>query len=115
VSGGSGRPDLDHLASARRLGRVLLTCDEGFLDERNALLTRNPALIVFDFGSGTPDEIVAAFRCFDAMPGAPSPHNWGKIDARPDGWTEYRRRLDGSVSRERFRLADGKLQTWAEG
>jgi predicted nuclease of predicted toxin-antitoxin system len=52
-----GHPDENHTAEALRLGRILITCDRDYLDDRRFPLIHCPALIVCDFGSGTADDI----------------------------------------------------------
>jgi hypothetical protein len=52
-----GHPDENHAAEALRLGRVLITCDRDYLDERRFPLIHCPSLVVFDFGGGTAGEI----------------------------------------------------------
>src|SRR5215510_9604336 len=42
----SGHPDENHTAEALRLGRVLITCDRDYLDERRFPLISCPALVV---------------------------------------------------------------------
>jgi len=108
-----GHPDENHLAEARRLGRVLLTCDRDYLNERRFPLIHCSALVVFDFGSGTRSEIIRAFQCLDLVVRFPQFYDkWCKIDAKPDEWIEKSRFQDGSTSRERYRIFEGKLQVW---
>jgi hypothetical protein len=111
----SGHPDENHTAEALRLGRVLITCDRDYLDERRFPLISCPALVVFDFGEGTRSEIIRAFRCLHDIIYFPQFFDkWSKFDARRDEWTWYSRFLDGTTSRDRFRWFRGKLQTWVE-
>lgn len=49
----TGHPDENHVAQALRLGRILITCDRDYLDERRFPLIGCPAVAVCDFGSGT--------------------------------------------------------------
>ena len=58
-----GHPDENHTAEALRLGRVLITCDRDYLDERRFPLIHCPALVVCDFGRGTTGEIRDTFKC----------------------------------------------------
>src|SRR5258708_8153597 len=62
-TGRRGDPDETHASEALRLGRVLITCDRDYLDERRFPLIHCPALVVFDFGRGTASEIIATFKC----------------------------------------------------
>ncbi len=107
----SGNPDENHLAQAKRLGRILVTCDRDYLDEKRHPLIHCPALIVFDFGSGTQDEIIRAYRCLYLIFTAYQFFDkWIKIDAKRDEWIEMIRFQDGSTRRERCRIYEGKLQ-----
>jgi hypothetical protein len=66
-----GHPDENHAAEALRLGRVLITCDRYYLDERRFPLIHCPALVVFDFARGTAGEIWETFKCLGAIFSAP--------------------------------------------
>jgi hypothetical protein len=66
-----GHPDENHVAEALRLGRILITCDRDYLDGRRFPLIHCPALIVFEFGSGTADDIVSTFACLSGPFRAP--------------------------------------------
>jgi hypothetical protein len=46
---------------------VVVTCDRDFLDERRHPLIKCPAVFIFDFGSGTVDEMRRAFTCLAAV------------------------------------------------
>jgi predicted nuclease of predicted toxin-antitoxin system len=59
----NGHPDENHAAEALRLGRVLITCDRDYLDERKFPLIHCPAIIVCDFGKGSAHEIDRTFQC----------------------------------------------------
>ena len=110
-----GHPDENQLAYAKRHGLVLLSCDRDFLNERRFPLVHCPALVVFDFRSGSEHEIRLAFRCLKTMIAMPQFFDkWWKYDAGPDGWTVSTRHLDGSTSRERYRLLGGRLQIWID-
>jgi predicted nuclease of predicted toxin-antitoxin system len=109
------RSDEDQLAYALRNGLVVVTCDRDFLDERRHPLIKCPAIFVFDFGSGTVDEIRQAFTCLGADRRMPQFFDkWCKVDAKRDCWTEYFRHLDGSTSTGRFRRWQGRLQVWVD-
>jgi hypothetical protein len=100
---------------ALRNGLVVVTCDRDFLDERRHPLIKCPAIFVFDFGSGTVDEIRQAFTCLAAVRRMPQFFDkWCKVDAKRDCWTEYFRHLDGSTSKGRFRRWQGRLQVWVD-
>jgi predicted nuclease of predicted toxin-antitoxin system len=108
-----GHPDENQLAYARRHGLVLLTRDRDFLDERRFPLIHSPAVYVFDFGSGSEYEIRQAFRCLRTVLSMPQFFDkWWKYDAGPHGWTVSARHLDGTTSRERYRVWCGQLQIW---
>jgi predicted nuclease of predicted toxin-antitoxin system len=114
-AGLNGRSDEDQLAYALRNGLVVVTCDRDFLDESRYPLIHCPALFVFDFGSGTVDEIRRAFACLAAVLRTPQFFDkWCKVDAKRDCWTEYFRHLDGSTSRRRLRYWRGRLQEWVD-
>ncbi|HTD17748.1 MAG TPA: DUF5615 family PIN-like protein [Chthoniobacterales bacterium] len=108
-----GQPDQNHIAEALRLGRILVTCDRDYLDERRFPLVHCPALVVCDFGGRTLGEILSTFRCLGSVFSAPQFFDkWTKIDARRDGWSEYARHLNGTTSRCRYRFNGARLQEW---
>jgi len=114
-AGLSGHPGQDQLAHALRNSLVLLTCDRDFLDERRHPLIQCPAIFVFDFGSGTVEEIKQAFSCLAEVFHAPQFYDkWCKVDAKRECWTEFLRHLDGTTSRTRRRLWEGRLQEWVD-
>jgi predicted nuclease of predicted toxin-antitoxin system len=109
----TGHPDENHVAEALRLGRILITCDRDYLDERRFPLIGCPAIVVCDFGSGTAGEIFDTFDCLGGAFRAPQFYDkWIKIDAKRDGWTEFARFRNGSTSRTRQRVYGGKIQEW---
>jgi len=109
------RSDEDQLAYALRNGLVVVTCDRDFLDERRHPLIKCPAVFIFDFGSGTVDEMRRAFTCLAAVLRTPQFFDkWCKVDAKRDCWTEYLRHLDGSTSRTKLRHWRGRLQEWVD-
>jgi Domain of unknown function (DUF5615) len=111
-----GQPDENHLEEAQKLGRVLITCDRDYLDERRFPLIHCPAIVVCDFGSGTLAEILDVFSCLHGIFRAPQFFDkWTKIEAKRHGWTEYARFQDGSTSRMRFRVYRGRVQEWVSG
>lgn len=104
-AGLSGHPDQDQLAYARRNGLVFVTCDRDFLDERRYPLMNCPAIFVFDFGSGSLEEMKQAFSCLAAVFRTPQFYDkWCKVDAKRDCWTQHFRHLDGTTSKTRLRL-----------
>ncbi|SRR6266567_1944098 len=108
-----GHPDENHAAEALRLGRVLITCDRDYLDERRFPLIHCPAIVVCDLGAGTAAEIRKTFDCLINVFRAPQFFDkWTKIDARRDSWTEHVRHLDGTTSRARCRLYRNRIQEW---
>jgi predicted nuclease of predicted toxin-antitoxin system len=114
-AGLNGRSDEDQLAYALRNGLVVVTCDRDFLDERRHPLIKCPAIFIFDFGSGTVDEMRRAFTCLAAVLRTPQFFDkWCKVDAKRDCWTEYFRHLDGSTSRAKLRPWRGRLQEWVD-
>jgi predicted nuclease of predicted toxin-antitoxin system len=114
-AGLNGRSDQDQLAYALRDGLVLVTCDRDFLDERRYPLIHCPAIFVFDFGSGSAEEMKQAFQCLATVFRTPQFFDkWCKVDAKRDCWTEHVRHLDGTTSRKRLRLWHGRLQEWAD-
>ncbi|MDQ5827943.1 MAG: DUF5615 family PIN-like protein [Chloroflexota bacterium] len=54
-AGKRGHPDENHLAEAQKQGRILITCDRGYLNERRFPLNQTSALIVCAFGFGRRD------------------------------------------------------------
>lgn len=110
-----GHPDENHAAEALRLGRVLITCDRDYLDERRFPLVHCPALVICNFGLGTVNEIWSTFKCLGSIFSAPQFFDkWWKIDAKRDSWTEYVRHLDGTTSRRRYRYHSGRMQEWVD-
>jgi hypothetical protein len=110
-----GHPDENHVAEALRLGRILITCDRDYLDERRFKLVHCPALVVFDFGRGTAREIWETFKCLGSIFSAPQFFDkWTKISANRDGWTDYARHLDGTTTRVRYRFQGGRMQQWVD-
>lgn len=109
----AGREDEDHAAFARKHGLILLSCDRDFLNERRFPLVKCPAIFVLDLGSGSDHDIRQTFRCLSTAFRVPQFFDqWWKIDAKPEGWTEYVRHLDGTTSRSRHRLWRGRKQEW---
>jgi Domain of unknown function (DUF5615) len=110
-----GHPDENHAANALRLGRVLITCDRDYLDDRRFPLVHCPALVVCDFGSGSRADVLSVFDCLTGIFKAPQFYDrWVKIDAKRKCWTECSRFQDGSTLRARYRLSKGGLQEWLE-
>jgi len=108
-------PDENHAAYALKHGFVLLTCDRDYLNERRFPLIHCPAIAVFDFGSGSQEEIRRSFTCLRRVLSTPQFFDkWTKTDAGSDSWTEYSRTLDGSTSRSRYRVYKGDLQEWVD-
>ncbi len=110
-----GHPDENHATEALRLGRVLLTWDRDFLDERRFPLIHCPAIDVCDFGRSSAREISDTFNCLTCIFRGPQLYDkWVKIDAKRDGWTESIRHLDGTTSRHKHRVYGGRIQEWSE-
>lgn len=108
-------PDENHAAEALRLGRVLITCDRDYLDERRFPLIHCPAIVICNFGRGSVREMLDTLNCLWSIFTAPQFFDkWVKIDATHDCWTEHIRFLDGSTARHRFRFFAGRLQEWCE-
>ena len=108
-------PDENHAGYALRYGYVLLTCDRDYLDNRKFPLIHCPAIAVFDFGKGSPREILAALQCLRTAFRIPQFYDkWMKIEAAKDSWIETARFLNGTTARTRYRWFRGKLQEWAE-
>src|SRR2546430_5219150 len=99
-----GHPDENHTAEALRLGRILITCDRDYLDDRRFPLIHCPALIVCDFGGGTADEITRSFDCLGGPFRAPQFFDkWVKSHATPAGGQERNRNHDRTTARIRYR------------
>src|SRR6266481_9472640 len=114
-TGQRGHPDENHAAEALRLGRILITCDHDYLNERRFPLIHCPALIVFDFGNGTVDEIKSTFACLGGPFTIPQFFDkWIKIHATRDGWIEHARHLNGTTARTRYRMYQGRMQEWVD-
>jgi len=110
-----GHPDENHAAFALKDGRVLLTCDRDYLDDRRFPLIHCPVIVVCDFGSGSSNEMRQTFRCLRTMFSVPQFFDkWTKIDAKRESWTENCRFLNGTTSRTRYRLYRGHLQEWVD-
>lgn len=114
-SGMRRHPDENHSAFALREKKVLITCDRDYLDERKFPLIHCPAIVVFNFGSGSIRDVAHAFRCLRSILRIPQFYDkWTKIDATPETWVEYSRYLDGTTSRTRYRYYHGVLQEWKD-
>jgi hypothetical protein len=88
------QPDENHAASLKH-GLILVTCDRDYLNESLFPLIHCPAIVVFDFGSGSLKEIREAFTCLERiLASSQSFDKWVKIDAKRDSWTEYSRCLE---------------------
>ena len=110
-----GHPDGAHAAYALKNGLVLLSCDRDYLNKGRFPLISCPAIFVFQFGSGTAEEMQLAFQCLDSVFNTPQFFDkWYKADASVNEWTESYRSLDGTTSRERHRVHEGKHQLWIE-
>lgn len=85
-------PDENHTAYALKHGLILLTCDRDYLDNRRFPLVHCPVIVVFNFGSGSTEEIQKAFICLWTAFKAPQFWDkWMKIDASPESWTQHTR------------------------
>jgi predicted nuclease of predicted toxin-antitoxin system len=114
-AGLTGHSDEDHLAFARREKKVLLTCDRDFLDDHKFPLLSCPPVVVFDFREGATTTMLKAFLVLNQFISFPEKlDKWCKFGANLDGWTATMRYLDGSSSRERWRVHKGRLQVWEE-
>jgi predicted nuclease of predicted toxin-antitoxin system len=110
-----GHPDENHTAEALRLGRILITCDRDYLDDRRFPLVHCPTVIVCDFGSGSVADIIRTFNCLRWPFKAPQFYDkWTKIYATRDGWTERKRYLNGTSSRNRYRVHQRRIQEWVD-
>ena len=108
-------PDENHTAYALRTKAILVTCDRDYLNERLFPLISCPAVFVISFGTGTKQEIHRSFACLAYPLRAPQFYDkWCKVDASPDGWTEWRRYFNGTTSRERYRVRNGIMQQWSD-
>src|SRR5271166_951377 len=111
-----GHPDENHAAYALKHGYIFVTCDQDYLDNRRFPLIHCPAIVVFDFGTGSTAEIRKAFIClWTAFKTPQFWDKWMKISANPDSWTQQTRHLDGTTSRSRHRLHKGVFQEWIDG
>lgn len=110
-----GQPDENQSAFALKEGRILVTCDRDYLNPKRFPMIHSPAIIVFDFGSGSTRDIRLAFRCLRNVLRVPQFYDkWAKFDASPDTWTESIRYLDGTTSRTRYRIHNRVLQEWVD-
>jgi hypothetical protein len=88
-----------------RASILLGSCDLIFLSEAQFPIIHSPAVAVFDFESGSPEEIRSTFTSLEGVLSSPQFfHKWTKIDAKRVSWTEYSRHLDGTTSRSRYRV-----------
>jgi predicted nuclease of predicted toxin-antitoxin system len=114
-AGKRGHPDENQLAEAKRQGRILLSCDRDFLNERRFPIIESSTLVVFDFGTKTEDEIVQALQCLAVIELFPDFFERGvKIDAKTSEWTETHRFQEGVTRRFRNRWHQGELQEWVD-
>ena len=113
-AGKRGHPDENQLAEARRQGRILLSCDRDFLNDRRFPLIQSSTLVVFDFGTRTEDEIVQALQCLAVIEIFPEFFERSvKIDAKTSEWTATHRFRDGT-HRYRHRWHHDELQEWVD-
>ena len=113
-AGKRGHPDENQLAEAKRQGRILLSCDQDFLNERRFPLIECSTLVVFDFGTKTEDEILQALQCLAVIETYPDFfEKCAKIDAKTSEWTETHRFVEGTF-RYRNRWHQGQLQEWVD-
>ena len=108
-----GQPDENHAAYALKKGLILVTCDRDYLNEGRFPLIHCPAIVIFDFGSGSLNEVRKSFTCLERILASPQFFDkWVKIDAKRDSWIEYSRCLDGTTSCSRYRIYHGMIQEW---
>jgi predicted nuclease of predicted toxin-antitoxin system len=110
-----GHPDENLVSEARRLGRVLISCDRDYLNEDRFPIIQCPVVVVCDFGSGSARETWRTFRCLWEIFGVPQFFDkWAKFDARPDSWIESVRFQNGTATRARCRFNRGRLEQWVD-
>lgn len=108
-------PDENHAAYALKSGLILVTCDRDYLDNRKFPLIHCPAIVICDFGRGSPREIIDTFQCLRTVLRVPQFYDkWVKIDATRTSWIESTRYLNGSTARTRYRWFHKKMQEWVE-
>lgn len=107
--------DENHVAEARKQGRILITRDRDYMNERRFPLHKCPTIVVCNFGSGMHDQILSTFDCLAMIATMPDFYDeWVKIDANPSEWTETMRLGDGTTARNRHRFYQGELQVWVQ-
>ncbi len=113
-AGRKGHSDENHVAEARKQGRILITRDRDYLNERRFPLHMCPTIVVCNFGSETLDQISSTFDCLAVIATMPDFYDeWVKIDANPSEWTETRFQ-DGTIGRSRHRFYQDELQVWVD-
>ena len=87
-AGKRGHPDENQLDEAKRQGRILLRCDQDFLNERRFPLIECSTLVIFDFGTTPEDEILQALQCLAVIETYPGFfEKCAKIEAKTSEWT----------------------------
>lgn len=117
-AGLTGHSDEDYISFAKRDGRILVTCDTDFLDDRRFPLLDSPCIVVVDLGAGTQAEIRSVLALLQHIGVTRFPRlfdKWVKLYIHPNGeWTQDMRFRDGSSLRERCRLHRGYVEVWQD-
>ena len=114
----SGHADEDHLATAKRDDRILLTHDEDFLNNRRFPPSRNPGLVVVPGGAGDIGALGDSLQIV-ALLVAPYRETWrgAKIKITADGYITIwnRDQASGRYRETRYRMtANGPALRWED-
>ena len=117
LAGKGAHDDLSIWEEARRQGRVLLTMDRGFWNDRRFPLQKCPGVIFLDVSPDKAERAVDALAVFFALFAQHYPLDWWdeiKVRVRIDGFVIKMRTWEGRDIEEEYRLAsNGKLWTRA--
>jgi len=113
----AGHSDEDVCAFAFREGRLILTHDADFLDDRRFPPHRNPGVIVLPGGSGDEDALIRALGNALLIVGKyPDHYRRSKVAISTDGTITIRKRnIDtGAMENTKYRFTPGGLQIWED-
>lgn len=108
-------PDKHILQHARKLGRVILTMDRDFWDDRKHPLQKSPGIIFIDVAPDQVDKAIEGLAKFYALFAQAYPLDWWhetKARVTTNGFVIKSRSWEGNVFKEQFKLTDsGRLLT----
>ena len=108
------RGDQEHAAFALMKKRVLITCDNDFLDNRKFNLIMTPVIVVVDPRNQSRRDMEIVYRILVPIIRFPRIYDkWSRLEVHLNGqWVETGRALNGESWRERHRYFRGEHQVW---